>query len=334
MTQSYVNGNNINADFPLAGQNNSSQGFRDNFAATKSGLNRAGTELSELRERVLVKSAIPGTSLNNDLNYTAIVRAQLKSNSDYFYNNGSAGANFTLDFNRGNWQKIILNQTCNFTFVNFPGTDNIGTVRLWIEVLSPAFKINLPLEVVYGVGAEYISSNQVDFPVQGNYLIDFIGVNSGLRFWIVPVLGLQEFTNGSGGGGASAIGPATVAALGLVRVDGNTIDVTSEGVISVIGGTPSDRDLKENIKPLEDPLTINRALNGVSFVYRDSQQPSIGLIAQDVELVLPELVSENSNGYKSVQYSNMAGLFVECIKRLEDRVRELEEKLQDLESRS
>jgi hypothetical protein len=63
----------------------------------------------------------------------------------------------------------------------------------------------------------------------------------------------------------------------------------------------------------------------VKFVWKDLGTPSVGVIAQDVEKVLPELVSERDDiGTKSVNYNGLVGVLIEAVKELSARVSELE----------
>jgi len=338
MANSLVSAANINANFPLAGQNNSSQGFRDNFSAIKDGLSRTSVELTELRDRALVKSAVPGAALDNDLNYTALIRPQLKSYSEFFYNNGTVGANFILDFYRGNFQKITTSGNCSLAFTNFPSGNNVGRLCLWIEVVQVTHRINLPVEVSYGTNNQFVSASQLVFPAAGNYLLDFIGVADASRFWIIPLSGFPSTTSGTNSSSTTldvnSLPYASEITPGVVKIDGTTIAINNQGVIrSVAGVLPSDLRLKDNIEQLVNPLALARLMTGISFRFKDTGLASVGLIAQEVEQVIPELVSENENGYKHVNYSGMAGLFVECIKKLEDRVLELESRLDQLKDR-
>lgn len=78
----------------------------------------------------------------------------------------------------------------------------------------------------------------------------------------------------------------------------------------------SDRRLKKNIKPITGLEHILK-LQGVCFDWKESGDPSVGLVAQDVEGVLPELVSTNSiTGLKSVQYANLVAVLIEAVKEL------------------
>ena len=76
---STINTNGINVNYPVAGNNNNSQGFRDNFASIKTNLNTAGTELSDLQSKVVVKTALANSTINNDMANTLISNASIRS---------------------------------------------------------------------------------------------------------------------------------------------------------------------------------------------------------------------------------------------------------------
>ena len=61
-------------------------------------------------------------------------------------------------------------------------------------------------------------------------------------------------------------------------------------------------------------------MRGVSFNWKDTDLKSFGLIAQEVELILPELVCTNSNNEKSIMYDNIIGILIEAIKELNDKI--------------
>ena len=89
----------------------------------------------------------------------------------------------------------------------------------------------------------------------------------------------------------------------------------------------SDKTQKTNIKPIENPIELVKQLEGVRYDWINNQKPSIGVIAQDIEKVLPEVVETNSNGLKSVSYGNIVGVLIEAIKEQQVRIEELERKL-------
>jgi hypothetical protein len=90
----------------------------------------------------------------------------------------------------------------------------------------------------------------------------------------------------------------------------------------------SDRRVKENIVTIDNALEKVTKLRGVTYTRKDLDDKStkVGVIAQEVLEVLPEVVSQDDEGKYSVAYGNMAGVFIEAIKELENRIKELENK--------
>jgi hypothetical protein len=102
----------------------------------------------------------------------------------------------------------------------------------------------------------------------------------------------------------------------------------STGTLSATAFTSlSDKTMKKNIKPIQTPIELTKQLNGVRYDWIDTNQSSIGVIAQEIEQVLPEVVTTNSDGTKSVSYGNIIGLLIEAIKEQQVRIEEMERKL-------
>jgi len=87
----------------------------------------------------------------------------------------------------------------------------------------------------------------------------------------------------------------------------------------------SDRNLKENISPIADALDIVLQLNGSSFTWKNTKKNSYGVIAQELEEILPELV-ETQEGVKSVNYLGLIAFLINAVKELDSRVKNLESK--------
>ena len=102
-------------------------------------------------------------------------------------------------------------------------------------------------------------------------------------------------------------------------------DVTLDNNL-IIGGnitSTSDKRLKENIIPLSDCLSKINKISGYSFTRNDLQDTNkkyLGLIAQEVEEVFPELVTEKDN-IKSINYQSFTAILLECIKELNDTIK-------------
>jgi hypothetical protein len=83
----------------------------------------------------------------------------------------------------------------------------------------------------------------------------------------------------------------------------------------------SDERLKTNITTIKNALEKTLQLRGVEFDWKDSGNHSMGVIAQEVEKIVPEIVSYNGST-KSVSYGNLVGLLIESIKELNDKIEE------------
>jgi hypothetical protein len=114
----------------------------------------------------------------------------------------------------------------------------------------------------------------------------------------------------------------------------NDGDLHVDGDVIAYSTTVSDERLKTGIAPITDALSKVNQLKGCTFTYKADGRKSAGLIAQDVEKVLPSAVSEkvlpfsaeDEELYKTVQYDQTIGLLVEAIKELTAKVEELENK--------
>jgi len=97
--------------------------------------------------------------------------------------------------------------------------------------------------------------------------------------------------------------------------------------------TYSTRRLKKNIKNIEDPISMVMKMRGVSFDWKKSGLQDVGFIAEEVGDILPEIVDYENNGIdaRSMDYSRITPLLLECIKKQQFKIEKLEKKLIALE---
>ena len=123
--------------------------------------------------------------------------------------------------------------------------------------------------------------------------------------------------------GSITIQSSTSFLYTFARNGGNNYDWIHSGTMT----TFSDERLKKDIEPITNALAKVQSLNGVTFKYIDKNTVNrdTGLIAQNVQAVLPEAIKEvNNEGHLGLAYGNMVGLLVEAIKELTAKVEALE----------
>jgi hypothetical protein len=118
-------------------------------------------------------------------------------------------------------------------------------------------------------------------------------------------------------------------------------DVTVNGTLrstgDIIAYSTSDKSLKTNIQPISQPLSKLQKINGVTFDWDTSKQDTfsgsdIGVLAQEIEEILPDAVCTREDGYKAVKYEKIIPLLIESVKELTALVETLQTKIANLEN--
>ena len=112
----------------------------------------------------------------------------------------------------------------------------------------------------------------------------------------------------------------------LKNISGSQIEASGD----VIAFGSSDERLKDNIKPITEPLWKVSQIGGYTFDWNDKQDTyeghDVGVVAQEIHKVLPEVVAERSNGYLGVKYEKIVPLLIESIKELKKEVDDIKQK--------
>jgi hypothetical protein len=101
----------------------------------------------------------------------------------------------------------------------------------------------------------------------------------------------------------------------------------------VVAFYSSDIRLKENIVPIENALEKVESISGNTYDWKAGYEElhshkgnDVGVIAQEIEAILPQIVTNRDNGYKAVQYEKIVPLLIEAIKELSAKIKRLENK--------
>lgn len=140
-----INTNSINTNYPVTGVNNSTQGFRDNFTNIKNNLDTAGVEITDLQNKVVVKSALNGFPLNNDMGNTLISNAAVRSFRHTTYNlSDNIPASITVDVSKADVQYGTIQQNTSISFGGWAPSGTESTVKILLNVANANAYITFP----------------------------------------------------------------------------------------------------------------------------------------------------------------------------------------------
>jgi hypothetical protein len=133
-------------------------------------------------------------------------------------------------------------------------------------------------------------------------------------------------------GGSVGIGTTNMAYK--LHVDGNAFatELNTTVLFTHAANETSDERQKYNIQTIQEPTAIVSALRGVRFLWKDTDRADMGLIAQEVESVLPELVSINMHGVKAVAYGHLTGLLIEAVKEQQHTIDHMKREIEELKA--
>ena len=248
-----------------------------------------------------------GTTINGDLTVTG--NATLSGNilGDRIQNGTT-----TIDIQSpsGN-ANITVAATSNVAVFTTGGLNLLGTLSATANVIGG----NLNASGL-SLSGNVISAINTTANITGSY---FIG--NGSQLTGVVATGIGTLTSLSVTGnivGGNLLTGGSISATGNIVAVG---DVTAQNVNSL-----SDMVLKTNINPLMDPESIINQLLGVQYDWKNGTGHSYGLLAQDVEKVLPDAVKTNETGLKSVNYMMIIPFLIESIKKMGSEIAELKNK--------
>jgi hypothetical protein len=183
---SNINPNNIDGAYPVAGQDNDSQGFRDNFTNTKTNFEYAADEITDLQNKAVLKAALTGGTLNNNMAGSLLSNAQLQDMSETRVALGTISGTATIDYSAGPYYTLTTSGSVSLSFTNFSVAGTVSRVRVQITVASTAHTLTLPAAVSVGTNnIQGISSNVITFNQTGTYEFEFETGDAGTTITII-----------------------------------------------------------------------------------------------------------------------------------------------------
>jgi hypothetical protein len=188
---SQINPNNIDGNYPVPGVPNNTQGFRSNFTETRTNFQYAAQEITNLQNNVVLKQALPGTTLDNNMSGGLIYDVKLNDVSFTYLPVAATAGDIVIDYSAAPFQQITTTGSISLSFANWPVTGSAGTVRVAFNITNTAHTVTLPAAVSQGLlGLQGVSpgtagvSNTITFGAVGNYAFEFVSVDGGTTVWV------------------------------------------------------------------------------------------------------------------------------------------------------
>ena len=237
---SNINPNNIDGTYPIAGQDNNSQGFRDNFTQTKVNFQYAADEINDLQAKGIFKAALTGTTLDNNMNDALLYAALIQDFAAVKIAPSPISGTLTLNYASAHYQSYTTASAGSVTlaFNNFPPSGTYGYMKLQFTVTSVAYTLTLPSSVSLGLtGIQGISPgtagviNTITFGANGVYEFGFGSYDGGSTITVF------DLNRGLTSLGTGAVTVGSLTASSFVSAVGNVIggNVNTAGLVSATG---------------------------------------------------------------------------------------------------
>lgn len=187
---SNINPNNIDGLYPVAGQDNDSQGFRDNFTNIKNNLTYAKSEIEDLQSKVILKSALSGSTLDNDFADALVKGAKISDFSEVRADKGTTSGTVTFSHIDGHYQKVESSGSLTFAFSNWPAAGALGRIRVEVTIDNTSHTVTLPASVLHGLrglAGFNAATRTITFDATGTYLFEFTSDDNGSTIAVVDM---------------------------------------------------------------------------------------------------------------------------------------------------
>ena len=227
---SQINPNNINGAYPVAGQDNNSQGFRDNFTNTSQNFTYAAAEITDLQNKAILKAALSGGTLDNDMLNAALTNALIADFAGSVVALGNLTGTVAVDYTAAHYYTVGTSGSLTLAFSNWPTSGQFGLVAVQVNVTSTAYTLTLPVGVTVnaaGIQGLNTGTNVITFAAAGIYTFTFTTSNGGTTITVSETnKQLQPYN-------ASSDSVATTAAASLATT---TSYFTTAGTATLAAG--------------------------------------------------------------------------------------------------
>jgi hypothetical protein len=302
--------NTIDTGFPVAGQDNDSQGFRNNFNIIQQSLLATQGEIDLITTKITTGNVSTATHIH------ALEDVKIGTTSSVVLSVNDMG-------------EIVASSTSS-SIVLIGVSETVESQVAYALTDSPTdttatmFALNSVKNISKGATVTIANSQYTVSNIDPN--TNYVTVSTPFPVGSFAVGDTLTFAN------------PYLAPMGNLYIDGD-IEVT--GNITAFSGSPSDERLKENITTITNALSMVNSMRGVFYDWTDVYLETIhfsplfpkhdvGVVAQEIESVLPEVVVVKPNGSLTVKYEKIVGVLIEAIKELSTKVDTLQAQVNSL----
>ena len=187
---SNINSADVDALYPIAGQDNDSQGFRDNFSTIKNSLSTAASEITALQDKTagVAASAIveSGSTVGGDWNGFYIQDANFRANVEEVYIIGNVTSNQNINWTNGHYQTVQAGDDITLTLTDWPASGKLGKMRLAITSDGSSRAVTIGATGMKNDGATgWTSTNSTSVTVTASsntnpHILEFWTTDAGL----------------------------------------------------------------------------------------------------------------------------------------------------------
>lgn len=268
MTSS-INANNIDGNYPVAGVPNNTQGFRDNFTNIKTNFQYASNEISDLQNNVVLKSALTGSTLDNNMNDQELYAVKLRDVSYTYLPLTATAGSIAIDYSAAQYQFVSTTGSISLSFSNWPISGSAGIIQIAVNVTNTAHTLTLPGAVTLGTtGIQGYSGGVITFAATGTYQFAFSTSDGGTTVTVYDLnRPLAAYTNafgytaGAGGTVTQGTNKSTTVVLnkpsGEITMQSTTLNAATSVSFTLTNSSIGARDL----------LLINQVGGGTAGAY-------------------------------------------------------------------
>jgi hypothetical protein len=283
-----INFLDIDGNYPVAGQDNNSQGFRDNFTNIRVALETANDEVGDLQIKALLRAPLVGSNIalstsNNlanaasGLSEGALLGAVVRNFGATKITSSTTSGTVTVNYVSGHYVSVSTTGSITLAFTNFPASGTYGYLKVQINITNIAHTVTLPAAVTLGLsGLQGYAAGTITFAATGVYefafgtydagtTITIFDLNRALTNFAAADLTVDDLTAaGNANVSGSVNAGTTITSLGSVSAAGNVIggNVLTGGIISstanVVGGNITTAGLMSSAGNVDSAFVNSR----------------------------------------------------------------------------